>query len=104
MTRKERPSNANRPVRRSREARTNRAAEEKGRAPAAGNRFQGWKTLPTEAEVESLAIDPEELRDFLAADGLDVHADPVFRERLRETLWKIVEDRYGQADDDPDER
>lgn len=51
-----------------------------------------------------MAIDPDELRDFLAADGTDVNADPVFRERLRETLWKIVEDRYGQADDEPDER
>lgn len=50
-----------------------------------------------------MAIDPDELRDFLSADGTDVNADPVFRERLRETLWKIVEDRYGQADDEPEE-
>jgi len=47
-----------------------------------------------------MAIDPEELRDFLSADGTDVKADPAFKENLRETLWKIVEERYGLPDDE----
>lgn len=38
-------------------------------------------------------VDPEELRDFLAADLLEVEADPVFRERLRHKLWKLVRSR-----------
>jgi hypothetical protein len=33
----------------------------------------------------------EELRDFLAADLLDIEADPAFKERLRGELWEIVE-------------
>jgi hypothetical protein len=52
----------------------------------------------------SMAIDPEELRDFLSADGKDVGADPVFKERLRETLWKLVEARYRVPDDESNER
>ena len=104
MTRKQPPSDAKRPMRRSRQTRGNPRAEKSGGPPSASSLIEGWKTLPTDAEIDSMAIDPEELRDFLAADGTDVKADPVFRERLRETLWKIVEDRYGQADDEPDDR
>ena len=33
----------------------------------------------------------EDLRDFLAADRLDLPIDPAFRERLRRELWKLVE-------------
>lgn len=35
----------------------------------------------------------EELREFLEADLLDVHADPKFKERLRRKLWQMVQDR-----------
>jgi hypothetical protein len=47
-----------------------------------------------------MAIDPEELREFLSADGTDVGADPAFKQRLRETLWKLVEDQHGLPDDE----
>lgn len=40
-------------------------------------------------------VDPEELRDFLAADLLEVKADPVFRERLKQKLWQLVYSRYA---------
>jgi hypothetical protein len=62
----------------------------------------GWSRAPADLEVsgETMAIDPEELRDFLSADGTDVNADPAFKENLRETLWKIVEERYGLPDDE----
>ena len=32
----------------------------------------------------------EDLREFLAADGLPCEADSKFRERLREKLWELV--------------
>ncbi len=41
-----------------------------------------------EAQLDSVE---EELRDFLAADTLDVQVVPVFKERLRRELWEIVE-------------
>ena len=42
-------------------------------------------------------IGEEELRDFLAADYLEVRADPSFREGLRRRLWSIVSNRYGRS-------
>ena len=36
---------------------------------------------------------PDELREFLAADLLEVHADPRFKERLRMRLWELVKSR-----------
>ncbi len=38
----------------------------------------------------------EELRDFLAADVLEVQADPAFKEGLRSRLWTLVNERYGR--------
>ena len=35
----------------------------------------------------------EELRDFLAADLLDVPVDPAFKESLRRRLWGMVRRR-----------
>jgi hypothetical protein len=46
--------------------------------------------LKNEEQVSLEALE-EELRDFLAADMLDVPVDPVFKERLRRELWEIVE-------------
>ncbi len=48
-------------------------------------------------EIEELAADvsAEELREFLAADGLDVPFDPEFKERLREQFWSLVRNRLG---------
>jgi hypothetical protein len=71
-------------------------------SPPAKNPATGWSRVPGDLEVsgETMAIDPEELRDFLSADGTEVNADPAFKENLRETLWKIVEERYGLPDDE----
>jgi hypothetical protein len=41
----------------------------------------------------------EELREFLEADGLEVSADPAFKERLRRKLWELVERRRHQETD-----
>ncbi len=40
-----------------------------------------------------IEITADELREFLEADGLDVRADPTFKERLRRELWEIVRSR-----------
>lgn len=50
-------------------------------------------------EIEALAseVTAEELREFLAADGLDVPFDPGFKERLREQLWTLVRNRFGSS-------
>ena len=36
----------------------------------------------------------DELREFLEADHLDVRADPVFKERLRDKLWDLLQSRF----------
>ena len=46
----------------------------------------------------AMDFSPEELREFLAADLLDVKADPEFRERLRSKLWALVRSRYARRD------
>ena len=35
----------------------------------------------------------DELREFLEADLVDVKVDPEFKERLRQQLWDLVQDR-----------
>ena len=35
----------------------------------------------------------DELREFLEADLVDVKVDPEFKERLRQQLWNLVQDR-----------
>ena len=40
---------------------------------------------------------PVELREFLAADHLESHADPGFKERLRKRLWNFIRERYGSG-------
>ena len=48
---------------------------------------------------EEFAMDftPDELHEFLAADLMEVPADPDFKERLRNKLWSLVRERYGQT-------
>lgn len=41
----------------------------------------------------AMEFTPEELREFLEGDRLDVRADPEFKERLRRTLWEMVRAR-----------
>lgn len=53
--------------------------------------------METQGAAERGAVDgfdddfsSAELQEFLDADRYDVPADPVFKERLRETLWQMV--------------
>lgn len=41
----------------------------------------------------------EELEEFLSADQLPEQADPEFKERLREELWELVQELYGDRGD-----
>jgi hypothetical protein len=43
----------------------------------------------------AMDFSPEELRDFLDSDRVDVEADPEFKERLRQKLWKMVRLQQG---------
>lgn len=38
----------------------------------------------------------EELREFLAADLLDVPVDPAFKERLKRRLWRLLQEQASQ--------
>ena len=41
----------------------------------------------------------DELREFLEADLADVPVDPEFKERLREKLWALVQERARPGPD-----
>ena len=40
----------------------------------------------------------DDLREFLEADDAPVHADPLFRERLRRQLWALLLKQMGGND------
>ena len=52
----------------------------------------GQKNMTKEETLLLEGIE-EDLRDFLAADILDVDADPAFKEKLRKELWELVQRR-----------
>jgi hypothetical protein len=39
----------------------------------------------------------DELREFLSADRMDVPTDPLFKERLRRKLWRMLQRYWGGA-------
>ncbi len=58
------------------------------RAPSTA---EGVPALPG-LDVDIDGADAEEFEEFMSADWLDVKADPTFREKLRERLWKMLRD------------
>lgn len=50
---------------------------------------------------DPMDFDPDELREFLAADMMDVPVAPGFKEQLRRKLWLMVKMRYGRRSSDP---
>lgn len=44
----------------------------------------------------------DELREFLEADLVDVPVDPEFKQRLREQLWALVQERARTRSDRSD--
>jgi hypothetical protein len=59
-----------------------------------------WTSVMDEPMDFDADFDPEELREFLAADLVDVPVRPGFREQLRRTLWRMVKLRYGRDPND----
>jgi hypothetical protein len=49
--------------------------------------------------IEEIAAEftTEELTEFLEGDVSPVRADPVFKERLRQELWELVQSQYGEG-------
>ena len=56
------------------------------REPDAERKYEIMSEPVTDTELE-------ELRDFLAADLMDVPVDPAFKEDLRRRLWEMVRGR-----------
>ena len=46
---------------------------------------------------KNVEYDPDELREFLAADLIEVPVAPGFKAQLRRKLWRIVKLRYGRT-------
>ena len=55
------------------------------------------------AEEIAAEFTTEELMDFLEGDLHPETADPVFKERLRQDLWRLVRARYGPPRSGDDE-
>jgi hypothetical protein len=71
-------------------------ARRRGRAerpePVPGSGRDVEQRVLDESELD---FHPDELREFLEADLVDVPADPEFKERLRIKLWDLVRRRYA---------
>ena len=72
--------------------------QRRARMPAESLPQRGSK-LPNEIAAE---FSTEELMEFLEGDLYPTQADPVFKERLREDLKKLVRSRYGTPNVDDD--
>jgi hypothetical protein len=66
-----------------------------GLGPAGSSREVEPESLIDESLEAAMEFDPDELREFLAADLVDVPIDPAFKRRLRSKLWSMVRFRYG---------
>jgi hypothetical protein len=52
--------------------------------------------------IEEIAAEftTEELQEFLEADQYPIQADPVFKEQLREKLWRLLQRNAQRSFDD----
>jgi len=77
-----------------------RAQARRRAASAAGARSEGDSRAA--GAGEPLDVTEAELQDFLRADEEPVEVDPVFRERLRARLWKLLRvSRQGHPGSSP---
>jgi len=58
-----------------------------------GERKRGARREREVIEQIAAEFSTEELREFLEANRNPVPADPIFKERLREKLWKLLEEQ-----------
>ena len=56
--------------------------------------------VPELPDFDPEDVDPDELRDFMSADWVEVKADPGFRERLRSQLWDMLRRSHRDEGDD----
>ena len=56
-------------------------------------RGMGGDEAAMDESMDEIEYSPEELREFLSSDGIDVQADPRFKERLRLRLWDLLKSR-----------
>ena len=75
------------------QARTEDGAHGSGGTPSA-------QAVPELPDFDPGDIDPEELREFMEADWVEVEADPGFRERLRQQLWAMLRPSSGDDEDE----
>jgi hypothetical protein len=56
----------------------------------------------SEEVIEEIASEftTEELQEFLEADQYPIEADPLFKEQLREKLWKLLQRSIQSESDD----
>ena len=64
---------------------------------------RGEREEPEVIDEIAAEFSTEELQEFLEADRAPVQADPIFKERLREKLWNLLEEqraaRSGKEED-----
>lgn len=60
------------------------------------------RAVPDLPEFDPDDVDPQELRDFISADWVEVKADPGFRERLRGQLWEMLSGNRSETDREED--
>ena len=73
------------------------------RDPRGERSRRGAAREPKVIEEIAAEFSTEELQEFLEADRNPVPADPIFKERLREKLWKLLEEqRAATSREEPD--
>ena len=80
------------------------APERRGREPAADWAMERREPsgLQEREVIEEIASEftTEELLEFLEADRHPIEADPLFKEQLREKLWKLLQRSIQSESDD----
>ncbi len=66
-----------------------------------GSNSAGMESREDVMDQDLVDFTVDELREFLEADLVEVHADPGFKERLRRSLWDLVQTRAGEGPIEP---
>ena len=60
---------------------------------------KGWQRREVIYEIAA-EFTTDRLQEFLEADRYPIEADPVFKEQLRETLWRLLQRNMRSTSDD----
>jgi len=72
--------------------------------PERRNAESSHSEAPGAVDEGAMEISLDELREFMEADLVDVHADPEFKHSLRNRLWELVRARNARRRHDPGRR